>query len=212
MKNRLAVITRIHYTKDNLKFNTRLEYYKKYTLPSLLSQTDSDFDIIVWCEPHHDELFKSLSDRIKVIHADVEVRYKSGKYFVDYVSFSSVIGIDKYTAQLGLDSDDELRPTAIEEIKKHLNGERKAISLQPVKRDISTGKLYGMKNYCEDDKLAPIFCLYQPDEPYLFAYEYGHYSGMPLQFKNKVYLYDLAIMNITGENESTTITKRDVKL
>jgi len=211
MKNRLAVITRIHYKENDPKFAYRLETYKKYTLPSLLAQTDSDFDIFVWCEPHHNELFKSLSDRINVFSVDTEVRYKSGKFFVDYANYSNTKGIDKYTAQLGLDSDDELKPNAIEEIKKNFDGNRKAISLQPIKRDVETGELYNMKHYADNNKLAPIFCLYQPDDPYLFAYEYGHYSGMPLQFKTKVYLYDLAIMNITGENESTTIGKGDTK-
>lgn len=208
----MAVITRLHYKKDDPKFISRLESYKKYTLPSLLAQTDSDFDIIVWCEPHHDELFLSLNDRINVIHADVEVRYKSDKFFVDYVPYKDVVGLEKYEAQLGLDSDDELLLTAIEEVKKHLSGDRKAISLQPIKRDVNTGKLYEIKHYADNNKLSPIFCLYQPDGPYLFAYEYGHYSGMPLQFGNKVYLYDLAIMNITGENESTTITSKDKQI
>lgn len=209
---KLAVITRIHYKADDPRFPKRVEMYKKYTLASLLNQTDQDFDILVWCEPHHDELFLNLSDRIKVFHADTEVRYKSNKYFVDYTPFSKVYGMDKYEAQLGLDSDDEIKPTAIEEIKKHLKGERKAISLQPIKRDTETGKTYKMFEYKLRGKLSPVFCLYQPDEPYIFAYEYGHFSEMPNQFKNKVYLYDLAIMNIHGENESTEIERIDKKI
>lgn len=209
---KLAVVTRIHYKADDPRFPNRVEMYKKYTLNSLLNQTDQDFDILVWCEPHHDELFKSLSDRIKIIHADTEVRYKSNKFFVDYTPFSKVYGMDKYEAQLGLDSDDELKPEAIAEIKKHLNGQRKAISLQPVKRDTGTGKMYKMVDYKSKGKLAPIFCLYQPDETYLFAYEYGHFSEMPNQFKDKVYLYGLAVMNIHGENESTGIERIDVQI
>lgn len=209
---RLAVITRIHYKADDPRFPQRVEMYKKYTLNSLLNQTDKDFDILVWCEPHHDELFKSLSDRIKIIHADTEVRYKSNKFFVDYTPFSKVYGMDKYEAQLGLDSDDELMPNAIKEVKEYLTGGRKAISLQPVKLDVKTGKTYKMVDYKSKGKLSPIFCLYQPDEPYLFAYEYGHFSQMPLEFKNKVYLYGLGIMNITGENESTEIERSDIQI
>lgn len=209
---KLAVVTRIHYKADDPRFPQRVEMYKKYTLNSLLNQTDQDFDILVWCEPHHDELFKSLSDRIKIIHADTEVRYKSNKFFVDYTPFSKVYGMDKYEAQLGLDSDDELKPNAIATIKQHLIGGRKAISLQPVKRDTSTGKMYKMVDYKSKGKLAPIFCLYQPDEPYLFAYEYGHFSEMPNQFNDKVYLYDLAVMNIHNMNESTGIERIDVQI
>lgn len=209
---RLAVVTRIHYKADDPRFPQRVQMYKNYTLKSLLNQTDQDFDIVVWCEPHHDDLFKNLSDRIKIIHADTEVRYKSNKFFVDYTPFSKVYGMDKYEAQLGLDSDDELKPNAIEEVKKHLNG-RRAISLQPIKRDIKTGKLYKMVDYKSKGKLSPIFCLYQPDEPYLFAYEYGHFSEMPNQFNDKVYLYDLAIMNILdGVNESTRIERVDKEI
>lgn len=203
MKDRLAVITRIHYEKDDPKFIGRVETYRKYTLPSLLNQTDQDFDIFVWCEPHHDELFMNLNNRINVIHGDWKPRARTGKYFIDYTPYSAIRGLDRYIAQLGVDSDDELLPTAVEEVKKHLNGDRKAISIQPTKHDTETGKNYRMKSYQKRDKLAPIFCIYQPDDPYLFIYEYGHYSGMPLQFKNKIYLGELAIMNIHGENEST---------
>jgi len=209
---RLAVVTRCHYKEDDPRFPQRVDMYKKYTLNSLLNQTDQDFDILVWCEPHHDDLFKSLSDRIKIIHADTEVRYKSNKFFVDYTPFSKVYGMEKYEAQLGLDSDDEIKPTAIEEVKKHLKGGRKAISLQPVKRDVKTGKMYKMVDYKSKGKLSPIFCLYQPDEPYLFAYEYGHFSEMPNQFKDKVYLYNLSIMNIHNMNESTEIERIDVRI
>ena len=205
----LAVITRLHYAKDDPKFIGRLETYKKYTLPSLLNQTDSDFDIYIWCEPHHDELFLSLHDRVKVMHATTEVRRK-GRFFVDFTTYDKT-NLPRYETQLGLDSDDEILPNTIEEVKKHLNGSRKAISIQPVKKD-SKGNTYKMANYQRLKRISPIFAIHQPDEPYLFIYEYGHFSDMPKQFNEIVYLPELAIMNIHDSNESTYIEKGDIKI
>lgn len=212
MHDKIAVITRLAYKKDDPKFPWRLETYKKYTLPSLLNQTDDDFDIWVWCKPHHDEIIKALDPRIQVFHGEWIPR-ENTKYFTSFVKWDELEGLPKYTAQLGLDSDDELAPTAIATIKKSLNGGRKAISLQPIKRELETGKTYEMTSYAEIDRIAPIFCLYQPsEEDWIFAYQYGHYSEMPAQFEVIVYLYGLATMNIHDSNCSTTITTKDKEL
>lgn len=204
MKDRIAVITRLHYPKHSPKFTPRLETYMNYTLPSLLAQTDGDFDIWVWCQPHHDQIIKSLSTRINTMHGNWEPRANTGRYFINYTPYSTISGFPKYTTQLGIDSDDELAPTAIESIRPYLT-KRRAVSLQPIKRDVKTGTLYEMKDYEEVNKLSPIFAIHQPDEPYIFMYEYGHYSKMPEQFPDKVYLHDLAIMNIHKQNESTRL-------
>lgn len=213
MKNRVAVVTRLHYKLDDPKWPYRLKTYKKYTLPSLLAQTDPDFDIWVWCQPHHAKEIKALSDRIQVMFGDWTPRTRTGKYFINYTPYRVIKHFDKYATQLGIDSDDELMPTAIEQMKPLLT-ERCAISFQPIKKVIPTGDMYEMRNYEEVERLSPIFAIHQPidNENFLFVYEYGHYSKMPRQFDVKKYLYGLAIMNIHHSNESTIITSKDIKL
>lgn len=211
--NRIAVVTRLAYDRGDPKFMKRVELYKKYTLPSLLAQTDQDFDIWVWCKPHHAEIIKAIHPRIQVFHGEW-VKRENTKYFINFTSYDNLQGFSRYETQLGLDSDDEIAPTAIAEIRKNLNGERKAISLQPIKRDVNTGKKYNMKSYAEKDKLSPIFAIYQPKgvDEFIFVYQYGHYSGMPTKFDVVVYLYGLAIMNLHESNESTRLEEYDEEL
>lgn len=206
MKNRIAVITRLHYDEGNPKFEKRLQMYKNYALASLLSQTDQDFDIWVWCEPWHDELVKAIHPRINVFHAEWKKRPgKVHQFFIDYTPMSKTQGFPKYATQLGLDSDDELMPKAIETVRPFLEGSRKAISFQPTKVDLATGKKYRMKSYRRRDKIAPIFAIYQPRGEFLFIYEHGHYSGMPLKFPERIHLDQLAHLNVHDDNASTKV-------
>lgn len=213
--NRIAVITRLHYTKDDPRFLPRLKMFENYALASLKAQTDQDFDICVWAEPWHKEQVEALDPRIKVFNAEWRKREGEGvhKYFIDYTTFDKVSGLAPYVTVIGLDSDDELDPRGIETVRELSNGTRKAISFQPVKRDLTTGVRYKMKSYRHRHKMSPIFALHQPDEPYLFAYQYGHYSEMPNQFKVIIYIPEgETYLNVHDFNASTKVTKEDQKL
>lgn len=218
MKNRvdrIAVITRLHYAKGDERFLPRLKMFEHFALASLRAQTDQDFDICVWAEPWHKEQVEALDPRIKVFNAEWRKREGVGvhQYFIDYTTFDKVTGLLPYTTVIGLDSDDELDPTAIETVRMHSTGSRKAISFQPIKRDLTTGVLYKMKSYQQRKKMSPIFALYQPDDPYLFAYQYGHYSEMPNQFEEIVYIAEReTYLNVHDFNASTKVTKEDQKL
>lgn len=214
--NRIAVITRLHYDQGDLRFDQRLGMYKRFALASLLRQTDQDFDIYVWGEEHHRKQIEGLNPRIKMFTADWRRRpeTRGRKYFIDYTEFEKVKGLPKFVTVVSLDSDDELQDDGIEKVRELAQGDRKAISFQPIKRDLRTGKLYRMKSYEEKKKISPIFALHQPTDPYLFIYQYGHYSGMPIEFAGNIKYVDEggSYMNIHDFNASTKVISEDVEI
>lgn len=215
--NEIAVITRLHYDLGDPKFLPRVAMYEQYALKSLLNQTDQDFDIWIWAEEHHRKQIEKIHPRIKVFTADWVRRgspHKT-KFWIDYTPFEKVKGLPKCTTVVSLDSDDELDPEGIANIRECAIGQQNlAFSFQPIKRDLATGKKYRMKSYEQRKKIAPIFALYQPNDPYLFIYEYGHYSKMPEKFAGRIYYFDegKTYMNIHDFNESTKVISEDQEL
>lgn len=215
MRSRLAVVTRMHYPEDSVKFGFRLEYYAQHTLKSLLEQTDQDFDVWIWCEPWHDEIVKNIHPRINIFHGNWRKRDNgdsTNRYFIDYTHWKDIIGLPKYEIQVGLDSDDMLAPQAIEVIKKHCTGkQRTAISLLPLKLDLATGKRYSMRDY-KAQRCSPIFALYQPGslkDDFMFAYQSSHMRLAAYCDKKIELPTGLAFMGIGDHNESTKIKPED---
>lgn len=210
----LAVITRFHYPKDHPKFDWRFDFYRRETLPRLLNQTDQNFDIWVWTEPHHDELFKALHPRVNVFHGTYDER--DSHLFIDYTPFERIEGLPKYPIQFGLDSDDLLEPTAIAKARHYCRGQFKTfVSLQPLKLDIATGKKYYFdprRRYTQS-KGSPVFAFYQPriDEDFVFAYHTSHLR-MPTVAADQHVVVPEGFVNmaIHGQNDSTNIRGRDI--
>jgi hypothetical protein len=210
--NKIAFITRFHFPKDHPDFNWRFDYYKKEVLPRILNQTIQNFDICIWCEDWHIDLFKALSPKIKTFKATYKKR--ESRYFIDYTPWENVTGLDKYNLQIGLDSDDLIEPNFIENILPLCIGDNTIqFSVQPIKLDIKTGNKYRMRIYNEKEG-SPIFAFYQPkpDDDFKFAYHTSHLR-MPL-IANKTILIPegLAYMSIHDLNDSTGIKKTDIKL
>jgi hypothetical protein len=175
MSDRIAVITRFHFDEDSKDFEWRYEYYKDKVLPCLLAQTDQDFCINIWCEPHHDELFKSLSDKINIIRIDKTNFHWNGNSIRDFANWSGVEGMDIAKIQVGLDSDDLLEPDFIAKVRELSVGDKaRLMSFQPIKLDVKSGKKYKMKNYEMRKRCSPVFATYQPKDN-VFAYYRSHY-------------------------------------
>lgn len=204
-----VIITRFHYPKEDRKFNWRFEYFKNSVLPKILDQSDNDFDIAIWCEKHHEDLFKSLSPRIKIFQASYEKR-NSG-LFIDYTAWENVTGLGKYVIQIGLDSDDLISRDFIKKTKSLCNGYQTIlVSFQPVKKDIKTGKRYAMDQYTRL-RGSPIFALYQPnlEDDYKFAYHTSHLR-MALITKKVILVPEGYVeMSIHDQNDSTKIKITD---
>lgn len=213
MKNKIVVITRFHYPLNHPDFAWRFEYYKKEVFPRLLAQTDQGFDIAIWCEPHHEDLFKQLHSGPGLITFQAEYQKRDSHLFIDYTDWSKVTGLEKYETQIGLDSDDLVEPTFIATVRSLAQGDKSILmSFQPTKYDLATGKRYQMRQY-DAGYGSPIFAFYQPDGSHFkFAYHTSHLR-MPLVADKVVLVKEgLVQMSIHGKNDSTKIKPTDKEI
>jgi len=206
-----AFIIRFHYTKDDPKFEWRFQYFKEEVLPRILAQTDQDFDIAIWCEKHHEDIFRSLSQKIKTFQATYAKR--DSHLFIDYTEWENVSGLGKYNIQIGLDSDDLIETNFVETVTKLCTGHKSIlISFQPVKMDIFTGERYKMDQYSQF-RGSPIFAFYQPNlDDYKFAYHTSHLRMPKIAQRIIIIPEGYAMMSIHGKNDSTKIKATDKKI
>ena len=208
---KIAFIIRFHYKKDDERFNWRFNFFKDEVLPRIKAQTHKDFDICVWCNPWHKELFEGLG--VKTFNATYVK--KDTKHFTDFTDWSNVHGLEMYDIQIGLDSDDLVEPTLVEKTVSLFNGKegKLLISFQPKKVDIVTGKSYLMKNYKKMNRCSPCFAILQTDKSdYRFAYYRSHYRMNQDKWDEVMYVDDQVTMAIHHQNDSTTIKKEDKEL
>lgn len=177
-----AFIIRFHYPEGDPRFAWRLRYFKDEVLPRILEQTDQDFDIAIRCRPEDDNIFRSLSEKIRTFHVRNESeRYKiihGKRYFLDFVSWKDVEDLPRYDLQMGLDSDDLIRNDYVERIKKEIGsgGRSTHVCFQPELLDLKTGRILPIHQNYHEKKGSAFFGLYQSPAvtDYHFAYEKGH--------------------------------------
>lgn len=185
-----AFIIRMHYKKNDPRWSWRLAYFKSMVLPKILAQTDQDFDICMRVSEHHKEEVAPLSDKIKFFDAKKNYKhyikpgyaYKRKKYFVDFLDYNMIDGLDKYDIQIGIDTDDMiLRTDFVERIKQEclLKPEKSLhIGFQPHIFQPSTLRMFKCPQRYDDSRGSPVFVLYQPlkfySKKYIFAYEDSH--------------------------------------
>lgn len=179
-----VVIIRMHYPRGDERFKWRFKYFKRMVLPRLLAQTDQNFDIAIRCNPIHNRLFERLSPKIKTFCVRNESeRYKivkERKYFLDFVPWSDVIGLERYEIQSGLDSDDLISENYIEtvkkEIAKHDKDKTLHISFQPGIFNADTLQKFPINIRYTKKMGSAFFTIYQPNlkGKYIFAYQYSH--------------------------------------
>lgn len=215
---KVILIVRFHYEKDSPRFEWRFNYFKNEVLPKILDQTYQDFDIGIRCNAWHNDLFKSLSDRIIPFQVkDEEVKYKTcgnKTYFFDFTSWENVIGLEKYDIQIGLDSDDFISPdyvqTIHETVLRHIRrngGKSLHISFQPEIYNTITKYIYPIGvDYSPTDGSA-FMALYQSDkENYHFIYECSHHVIGKLAEKSITMPKGKCWASVTsGFNESTGV-------
>lgn len=180
----VAFIIRFHYKKDDPRFEWRFNYFKKYVLTNILAQTFQGFDICIWVNEWHRHYFEELNvPNIKLFTVKGEnVRYKQNngkRYFVDFVKWNQVQGLEKYDVQLGLDSDDlitdQYLAIVMATIEKNKDAKSLHVSFQPMLHDVATGNQKPMPQVYNSLKGSAFFALYQPDkEKYIFAYQDSH--------------------------------------
>jgi hypothetical protein len=179
----IGLIIRFHYKENDPRFDWRFSYFKAIVLPRILNQSDKDFDICIWCEPHHDNLFKGLSEKIKVFHSKIDtVKYKvrsnGKKYYYDFIDFENLEGLEKYDIQVGIDSDDLMGFDYIRAIRMQTEGKSQAthICFQPKTFNLKTLMIKPMIEY-KKNRGSAFFALFQPDKSnYKFIYCDSHIS------------------------------------
>jgi hypothetical protein len=205
--NDIAVITRFHYLQDGPDYRWRFDYYAKEVLPRLLAQTDQGFDLWVWCEPWQDAEILGLSPRINIFRAAYKKR--DSRFFIDYTHWEDVTGLPKYKIQIGLDSDDLVRPDFIAKVRGLCAGPDSIhVGFQPLKLDVKTGKKYRMDQYTHK-RGSPIFAFYQPGPDFKFAYHTSHLIMPTLAQHQTIVPEGLVFMTIHDRNDSTGIKRTD---
>ena len=208
--NNHALIIRFHYGKEDPRFDWRFSYFKAVVLPRILNQTRKDFDICIWCNKWHDEIFKSLSSRIKIFHSKKEtIKYrilKGKKYYYDFIEYEDLEGLDKYEIQSGIDSDDLISRDYIDTIVKYLKNEKGKTHLcfQPKTFNLKTLAIKPMLPY-HSKRGSPFLSLYQPnkEDNYKFIYCDSHISMWRYAKKSIIIPSGHCFMTIHYLNEST---------
>jgi hypothetical protein len=213
--NNHILIIRFHYAEDDPRFVWRFNYFKWEVLPRILAQTVSDFDIAIRCNPWHNRLFQSLSDRIITFQVkDEYVKYRPptihGKvFFYDFIPWENVIGLKKYEIQSGLDSDDLIAPnymqTIREEIAEHNPKQSLHISFTPEIFNTKTKQTYPISDTYNPQKGSAFMTLYQPDfeKTYHFVYEISHLKLGTLAKRSITLSKGYCWASVHDHNEST---------
>ncbi len=167
-----GVFIRLKYN-DGKEFEERFAMFRILCLPSLLRQTDQNFEIVILCNPSHKERIKDLSDKIKTIHFDVPISgdpdYQRRGEKNSVMPFSYPV---EYDVQTRLDSDDIVSPDFVKKIHKTFTGDLEMIGFKPIKFHLPTLKLY--YNYMKPETSMCIsLCNSSKD---FFIYQSGHRS------------------------------------
>jgi len=208
---KIAFIVRFHYKKNEPKFEWRLDYFKKRILPRLKNQ-GVELDICVWCNEWHDQIFKDLG--LKIFRPVKERAEHREGYWLDFVPWKDIRGLDRYDIQMGIDSDDLIDKnyvkTVLKIIEKESKGRPMHICFQPQLFDWkrhqfrSIGIVYGPR------KGSAFFAIYQPVETtkkYIFAYEDSHLRLWKYFEKSVIIPSGRCWATVHGLNESTKLRK-----
>lgn len=210
-----AFIIRMHFPKDDPRFDWRLSFFKSMVLPRLLSQTDQDFDICIRVNQHHKQYIENIHPKIKTFQSvnfenKIHQRYKHkiGKYFVDFIRQEDLVGLDKYEIQIGLDSDDLiLRDDFIERIKLECKNTDHSlhISFFPHIFDVKNLRMFECPTPYGPQKGSPIFAIYQPKKhkKYYYAYHESHLT-LPKRFKQAKRINEDFCCYCVHDNNSST--------
>src|SRR3989304_6316699 len=217
------VVIRMHYPRGDPKFEWRFDYFKLMVLPRLLNQTFQDFDIGIRCNPVHYRRFLELSPKIipftvtkeaeGYIRPEDRERAKpyGGEYFIDFVEWKDVVGLEKYDIQTGLDSDDLiLRDDYLEFIQRecrHAHRRSLHLNFTPTIFDLKSLRSFPSQfHYSSPDRGSMFLSLYQPDKTdYKFIYHDSHFKMGKFADKSITIPESFVAQTVHDFNESTTL-------
>ncbi|TPL80670.1 glycosyltransferase [Mesorhizobium sp. B2-3-12] len=192
-----AFIIRFHYGPSDQRFDWRFAYFRSIVLPRILSQTVKEFEIAIWCNPWHQDMFLALSDKIRVFgvrpEADGFIRpedaERAAEYHIDFTYWRDVVGLPPYRIQIGLDSDDLIRRDYLDRIHREISKSRSNslhICFQPMIFNLENLTQYDLKADYGPEAGSPFFAIVQNEGAgYIFSYEQSHLK-LPKFFANSV--------------------------
>lgn len=208
---RHAVVIRLKY-RDGEEFEWRLAFFRAVCLRSLLNQRDQSFDIVVLCNPEHEERLRSLSEKIVTINMDVPIsgdadyRRKGERNSVMPFHYDL-----NYDIQTRLDSDDIVMDGFTEKVLKVMDAARgpRLACFKARRLHLDTLHIYRVHM---DHRRSPFLSVYNPRRD-TFIYEVGHGGwkdrileiGGDIEVVNAGHCYQVA----HGRNASTHIKRRD---
>jgi hypothetical protein len=217
-----TVITiRMHYPEDSPIFEWRFHYFASMVLPRIKKQRGV-FDIAVWCEEHHADLFRSLG----VIPFSVKEEYrgyirpgyekKSQEYHVDFVPWEAVQGLERYELQLALDSDDLLlRDDYIERIIGSVLdiNEPTHVCFQPYIFNLDRLTFYKAPVRYSTTRGSAFYALYLPlQRAYTFVYDNSHLK-MQNVAQRRIYVPEgFCAYTVHGSNASSGMPQNPEKV
>jgi hypothetical protein len=225
-----AVVVRFDYPdsypRDKLEW--RFSYFRSMVLPRLLSQRNQRFVIAIRTAGEFAQRFQQLSERIVTFAVKpgfenwVPPGYNPGefvekrkRYFVDFVPWEAVDGLEQYDIQTSVDSDDLiLRNDFIDRIEKECwraPNESAHVQFQPCFFDVQSLAFYECPRRYSSENGSPVYSLYQPNKgDFVYVGQESHLRIATMMRRAVVVELGYVAMSTHSSNASTHL-HRDAK-
>jgi len=214
-----AFLIRLHYPPGP-QADWRLAYFETQCLPRILQQS-GEFDVCVWCEPHHWSRVAAMGCKPFRMRPEFDgwvkpgYEHKTDRYHVDFHPWSHVAYLPRYDLQIAIDSDELLlREDTLDRLRTELlsvpDGETAHISFQHEMFDVDRLELCRSQFRYSEDKGSPFYALWQPgvaESEYVFCYDDSH-QQIGQQMKHRRFVSDdgdraYVAASVHGFNAST---------
>lgn len=212
----IGFIIRFYYSENDPKFEHRYKHFKDNVLPKINNQIYKDFDIYIWSNPVHREMFLALG--CKIITAPDKRFYNSRGFYQDKLEYNELEGLPMLDVQLGLDSDDYIEPAYVEVVVKEIKKHNKIFPKQslhlcflPRFYDLKTNTWHKSPRYSLIRGSA-FMALYQPIKTkYRYIYHTDHTSIITYADRKKILPmgYCCAIMHYHNETTGKSLEERE---
>jgi hypothetical protein len=142
-----AVIIRMKYLPGDPRWPWRFAFFRDEVLPRILAQTDQNFDLCIWCHPHHRRELSRLDPKVQ--------------------AFTTKHPPKNYHIQTRTDTDDWLETEYIAKAREVIRAEAReqplVVNFQPWKLDLRTGRVFQVRRRYGPQEPSMFLSLFQPD-------------------------------------------------
>lgn len=204
------IVNKLYYQNEQ-DLLTRIKIYKKITLPSLLEQTNQNFDIGVLCNPKHEDIIREIHPRIIPFFSDVPTSFRfidGVKFYIHFLKWGDIYGIEKYDIQTCVSSDDYVKPEFTQKIEDVIreedDGKSTHIYFEPRLMKLITGETKDMLMKYREGFTSGFYSIYQPNkDPYIYVGQECHTKIGNLFEKSIMVKGDYCYIGIHDTNDSS---------